>query len=286
MGHARLRRTSPIAQYAVGAAVEALGTDAPTGAGLLRIGIVLCVMSGCVQYSRRFYDETLKDPATASPLVFPETVFNAPASHIGAFLGSTTINYTLVGDPGTFLQGIALASDWLIQDEVDGCLVVGAEELDWLTMEAYRLFSRSVVVSEGAGALYLKREKPKGRAVAVRAITEPHLFLDAHTRLQAARNVRREFPDANGDWLLCDGRQGIAALDREEEAVWRDWRGTRVSPKMLLGEGSMASAALQCVVAVDALRLGGRQEAIVNVMGSNQQAIGARFSCLAEGASS
>ena len=71
-------------------------------------------MSGSVNYSRRFYDETLKDPATASPLVFPETVFNAPASHLAALLGTTAINYTLVGDPGTFLQGIALAADWLL----------------------------------------------------------------------------------------------------------------------------------------------------------------------------
>jgi 3-oxoacyl-(acyl-carrier-protein) synthase len=74
--HARLRRTSPISHYVVAAALEALGDD--TGrisAGSLRIGIVVCAMTGCVNYSRRFYDETLRDPATASPLVFPETVF-------------------------------------------------------------------------------------------------------------------------------------------------------------------------------------------------------------------
>ncbi len=56
-------------------------------------------------YSRRFYEEVLRDPATASPLIFPETVFNAPASHLAAFLGTTAINYTLVGDEGTFLAG-------------------------------------------------------------------------------------------------------------------------------------------------------------------------------------
>src|ERR1051325_2979815 len=57
--HTRLRRTSPIAHYAVGAALEALGPDATKlGDGSFRLGIVLCVMSGCVNYSRRFYDET------------------------------------------------------------------------------------------------------------------------------------------------------------------------------------------------------------------------------------
>src|SRR5262249_53248507 len=71
ISHARLRRASPISHYAVAAALEALGAEAADVAnGAMRLGILMCVMSGCVNYSRRFYDETLKDPATASPLVF------------------------------------------------------------------------------------------------------------------------------------------------------------------------------------------------------------------------
>src|SRR5437867_6526528 len=125
LAHARLRRTSPITQYAVAAALEALGDDAArVSRGSLKLGIIICVMTGCVNYSRRFYDETLKDPATASPLIFPETVFNAPASHLAALLGTREISYTLVGDPGTFLQGLALGAKLLTQDELDCCLVV------------------------------------------------------------------------------------------------------------------------------------------------------------------
>ena len=67
-------------------------------------------------------------------------------------LGTTAINYTLVGDPGAFLQGIALAADWLLSERADACLVVGAEEIDWLTTDAFRLFDRKAVVSDGAGA--------------------------------------------------------------------------------------------------------------------------------------
>ncbi|HSH93114.1 MAG TPA: hypothetical protein VK968_03135, partial [Roseimicrobium sp.] len=112
--HARLRRTSPVSQYAVAAALEALGTDqAAVTAGQIRLGVICCVMSGCVNYSRRFYDEALKDPSTASPLVFPETVFNAPSSHLASVLGATGLNYTVVGDPGTFVQALAMAANWL-----------------------------------------------------------------------------------------------------------------------------------------------------------------------------
>ncbi len=119
-----------------------------------RLGIIFCVTAGCVQYSRRFYDEAWRNPATASPLLFPETVFNAPASHLSAILESPCVNYTLVGDPGTFLQALALAAGWLANDRIDSCLVVGAEELDWLTADAYRHFSRGVACGEGAGAVY------------------------------------------------------------------------------------------------------------------------------------
>src|SRR5438477_2953995 len=174
LSHARLRRTSPIAQYAVAAALEALGPDAEAlQQGLLRPGIVLCAMSGCVNYSRRFYDEILRNPATASPIVFPETVFNAPASHLGALLGLTGINYTLVGDPGVFLQGIALAADWLLGNEVDGCLVIGAEEMDWLTAEAVTLFASRARVSEGAGELFLGSAPRVGAPIELAAITNP-----------------------------------------------------------------------------------------------------------------
>ncbi len=276
--HARLRRTSPIAQYAVAAAIEALGQDAvKISAGSLRLGLVLCVMSGCVNYSRRFYDEVLKDPNTASPLVFPETVFNAPASHIGALLGATSVNYTLVGDPGTFLQGIALAADWLLSDEVDGCLVVGAEELDWLTTEAFRLFSRQTIVSEGAGALYLRRDTTSDSAIQISGITQPQSFSKTQTRLEAVRQVRAELGNYGENCLLCDGLQGIARADSDEEAVWSDWTGPRLSPKILLGEGSMAGAAWQCVAAVDSLTRGEHSAAVVTVVGCNQQAIAARF---------
>ena len=275
LAQSRLRRSSPISQYAVASALEALGDDAAqVNAGTLRLGIVLCVMSGCVNYSRRFYDEVLREPATASPLVFPETVFNAPSSHLASLLGTTAINYTLVGDPGTFLQGIALAAEWLSHEMVDGCLVVGSEEIDWLTADAFRMFSRRLVLSDGAGALYLRGESGP---VELAAVTDSHLFVDRTDRVCAARKTAAQLRSAATADLLCDGRQSIPSLDRAETEAWSEWAGTRISPKKTLGEGLMAAAAWQCVAAIDALIRGVAREAVVNVAGCNQQVIGAKF---------
>jgi hypothetical protein len=280
--HPRLRRTSPIGQYAVGAALEALGPHAqlvPGNGARARLGIVYCAMSGCVNFSRRFYDETLKDPATASPVIFPETVFNAPASHLGALLGTSAINYTLVGDSGMFLQGVALGADWLLSGRVDGCLVIGAEELDWLVADAFGLFDPEGFVSEGAAALYLRRESEPTASVELEAISQPYLFFNQRQRTEAARKARAEVRHGSEQSLalLCDGIQGIRRLDQAEQEAWRDWPGARLSPKRICGEAFMAAAAWQCVAAVDALNQGQYASATVSVVGCNQQAIAARF---------
>jgi len=276
--HPRLRRASPIAQYAVAAAVEALGNH---GVGWSqsahRLGIIYCAMAGCVKYSERFYDETLKDPATASPLVFPETVFNAPASHLAAFLGTTCINYTLVGDPGTFLQGLALAADWISTGRVDSCLVIGAEELDWLVAQAFSLFDPTGIVSEGAGALYLSSGPAGPAGLQLQAISDPQLFSAQQPVAQAAGRARAQLKDGMSDGLLCDGCQGVDRLDRDESSAWQDWAGPRLSPKKICGEAFMAAAAWQCVLAADFLARGASSTSTVSVVGSNQQAIAARF---------
>jgi 3-oxoacyl-(acyl-carrier-protein) synthase len=284
LGHARLRRTSPVSLYAAAAGMEALrnGGYAPKEAH--RLGVIFCITAGCVQYSRRFYDEALRNPATASPVIFPETVFNAPGSHLGAILESAAINYTLVGDPGTFLQGIALAAGWLSEGKADSCLVVGAEEIDWLMADAYRHFSRGVVCGEGAGAVYFSNESPAGASgVELLAITSPGLYLNGMSRLQAIRRMRAELPCAGPGAMLCDSMAGWPARDRAESDVWSDWNGSRLSPKRVLGEGLMAAGAWQCVAAVDHLRSDGHRTALVSIAGSHQQAIGACFSTYQNG---
>jgi 3-oxoacyl-(acyl-carrier-protein) synthase len=276
LAHGRLRRASPISHYAVSAALEALGNEATGGSDpRLTLGIVYCAMSGCVNYSGRFYGEVLKDPATASPLIFPETVYNSPASHLAAVLGTTSAHYTIVGDPGTFLQGIALAADWLAGGRVESCLVIGAEESDWLTADAMRMFAHSATVSEGAGALYLRNTPATGSAVRLQAITGSHLFGKC-SRAQAARLTREELTGGRND-LLCDGLSGSSTADRDEQSAWHDWPGPRLSLKKILGEGLMAAAAWQCVAAVDALQQRQHETATVSVVGCNQQAIAAQF---------
>jgi 3-oxoacyl-(acyl-carrier-protein) synthase len=257
--HPRLRRANFLTQFVVASALEALGDDvSKIQAGEVRLGIVVCLMAGCVNYSRRFYQEVLRDPATASPLIFPETVFNAPASHLAAFLGSGAQSYTLVGDDGTFLQGLALAAKWLGDDKMDACIVIGAEESDWIVADAMKLFERDAIHGAGAGAVLLKKNYG-GAFAELTAVTDSFPFTQTQNRVEAARKMRAQLPECAPDEFFCGGEL-----------------------KKLLGEAFNASAAWECVAACEAIRQKESAAANVGVVGVNQQAVGARFLACAE----
>ena len=281
LAHPRLRRTSPITHYAAAAALEAVaGLRTDPAAKDSRLGIVVCTQSGCVQYSCRFYDETLKNPATASPLVFPETVYAAPASHVAALLGNVVLAHSLVGDPSAFLQGVLLGVQWLEENCVDACLVIGAEETNWITADALWHLDRHAVISAGAGALCLCRDAKLSSGVELAAITDAHTFSARLNRAQAAQAMRGQLGKNLPGELLCDGIGDSPRTDAAEIAAWRDWTGPRISPKRILGEGLMAAAAWQCVSACNAVTGGRFAAASVSLVGSNQQAIGARFAAI------
>src|SRR2546423_1769956 len=174
--HPRLRRTSVISRFAAAA-----GLDAVRAAGVTidsqnaeRTALIFAISNGGVIYTKRFYRDVVDAGAqSASPLLFPETVFNAPASHLAAILGITGATYTLVGDGAVGTLALKMAEDLMTSDTLDQCLVVGAEEADWLLCDAYRKWRllrsappigpfqhppRGMIVSEGAGAILLSLE--------------------------------------------------------------------------------------------------------------------------------
>jgi hypothetical protein len=277
LAHPRLRRSSPITHYATAAAVEAAARLRPSQGQGRRMGVIVCLQSGCVQYSLRCLEEVLKDPPTASPLLFPETVFAAPGSHIAALLGDTPLVCTLMGDPASYLQGVVLGVRWLEENRVDACLVVAAEETVWLLADALWHFEHASVISSGAGAVCLTLDPALSLGVELGAITDAQTYGTLQGRTVAAQHMRAQLPPCAPAELLCDGIGDSPQVNAPELAAWRDWTGARLSPKKILGEGLMAAAAWQCALAAAAVARGRYGAANVSLVGSNQQAIGARF---------
>src|SRR3984893_9244061 len=112
--HPRLRRASAISRFAAAAGLAAIDDARSTIdlGNLQRMALVFAISNGGVIYTRRFYHDIVVSGAdAASPLLFPETVFNAPASHLAAILGITGVSYTLVGDGAVGLLAIRMAED-------------------------------------------------------------------------------------------------------------------------------------------------------------------------------
>jgi 3-oxoacyl-(acyl-carrier-protein) synthase len=265
----RLRRSGTISL--LGAAA---GLDAFADAGLKpdagindRIALVFAICSGGISYTRRFYTEIVMQGADrASPLLFPETVYNAAASHLAALLGVNQHCYTLVGDSSVGLGAIHFAIQLLaMQPELDRCLVVGTEEADWLLADAFgnwrmtsdgdqfEVYGRrtGAIFGEGAAAVLIGRTGQIAIAESSAGIPFSS-FKESET---AARAVfGRPDPQSLPDFIVSSANGTFA--DVVEGKVFREaYQSTPVyAPKPALGEALGASGLIQVALASFALR--------------------------------
>lgn len=275
---ARLRRSGAISYFSCAAAADAVAQSGPLPAG--RSALIFAASDGAVAYTRRFFQDVVKD-GVGSPLLFPETVYNAAASHIAAMLGLDGIVLTLVNDASVGMDALSTASELIDSGQADRCLVVAAEELDWIACEGYRRWGMAAsgpgtmhrsVLSEGAVALVLGPASPDRARI---ARVHPGRTLGRHSSPRPA--IRRVFEElAGGETpdlaVLSSSKTGRVSLER---SLVRDcFPGVRLLlPKQSTGEAFAASSLLQCLCAWQELPRSGN--AIVPVLGWGGQVGGA-----------
>lgn len=273
----RLRRSSAISYYAVAAGLAAL-TDAGVelnAAAAARTAVVFAVSDGGVIYTRKFYDQIVKQGANAaSPLLFPETVYNAPASHLAALLGIDGASYTLVGDSSVGLAALHFGAQLLALGDIDRCVVVGAEECDWILCEAYKTWRMArAPLAEGAAAVVLSRE---GRW---NVHTHPgSTFFHQREAQSALEGVLADFAtEPPPDVVVSSANQTF--VDRAERGALniRHAEIRTLFPKRQFGEAPGASALMQTVLAAVALEKLELSSALVPVIGFSQQASAAQL---------
>ncbi len=266
----RLRRSSAISRFAVVAGLAALRDagltlDRTTAA---RTALVFAISNGSVIYTRRFFHEIVEKGAqAASPLLFPETVFNAPASHLAAILGITGATYTLVGDGAVGILALQMAEDLLANPELDRVLVVGAEEADELLADAYRKWrllraapplepfarpTRGLVLSEGAGAVLVAREG----AVSVERVHPGGNFARQRELVRLLDGIGRELATEGGaaDIFVASANGTFIDAAERQVAAAHFPGATIYTPKPALGESVAAGGIWQVICAALALR--------------------------------
>jgi 3-oxoacyl-(acyl-carrier-protein) synthase len=265
----RLRRSGTISL--LGAAA---GFDAFADAGLkpdselaARIAVVFAICSGGVNYTRRFYHEIVTQGANAaSPLLFPETVYNAAASHLAALLGVNGQSYTLVGDSSVGLGAIHFAIELLAtQPRLDRCLVVGTEEADWLLADAFaswrmatnrdhfEVYGRSggTIFGEGAAALLIGRTGE----LAITKSSAGLPFCSFRESESVAREIMGGLRTEGLPEMIVSSANGTFADEVERRVFSEYYPSVPVfAPKPAVGEALGASALFQVAVAGLALR--------------------------------
>jgi 3-oxoacyl-[acyl-carrier-protein] synthase II len=172
------RRMSRISRMAVASSVEALKDsglildDADRG----RIAVIMGTSYGSSSHAEEFYISLLNNgPRGAQPFLFPETVPNAPASHIAMFHEITGPNSTFCQNEISAENAILYAQNLLLQNQVDVALVGGADELSAIQYSCYDAVGAlnkikveddepvnpklggGLIVGEGAGVLVMER---------------------------------------------------------------------------------------------------------------------------------
>lgn len=295
--HPRLRRSSAISRFAATAGLEALANanvklDSETAR---RTALIFAVSNGGVIYTKRFYNDIVESGAqAASPLLFPETVFNAPASHLAAILGITGASYTLVGDGAVGILALKMADDLMLSGTLDYCLVVGVEEADWLLCDAYHKWRllrsappiepfrqppRGTILSEGAGAILVTRNG----SVQIEMIASGTNF---RKQSEAAAGVGAVFSElcATPPDLVAASANGTFIDAAEQNAIAKHSLNARVyAAKGALGESVGAGSLWQTICGAQALltqRIPASSEevslrsAVVSTCGLNQQVAG------------
>jgi len=168
-------RCSLFAVVAAGMALKDAGLD-PAAFGSTRIGIVLgCGFGGIANSEEFLRGYFTKGTDGLVPMLFPNTVPNAPASN-------ASIEHGLKGPNVTFVQrfcsaeaAFQMACRFLEEDRADIMLTGGVDELDPFMIEAFRKTGQlrrfAAGFSEGAGILVLEKGAvARNRGARIRAI--------------------------------------------------------------------------------------------------------------------
>jgi len=266
----RLRRASPIALFMAEAASQALKEAEPASGA--RIGLVCAFGTGSIVFSRKFYaDFSRMGRNLASPALFPETVYNSPASHLAALLGIGGMAYSIAGDECAWVEALRIARTWLALGQTDYVLVVGAEELDAVAVEAYERSGwlepgKAFRPSEGASAVLLGREAKANLPVIFAAETGwPYRNAAGEWSAKAAAGAM--WPDLPEQAKIYRSAESnpLAALEAGCIA------GRETCPSFsYAGEAFAASAGWQTIRAASCLEAG-KVSVALPVWGLNQQ---------------
>lgn len=286
---AHLRRMDKLSRMIVAASRMALDDARVVLNRMLpdRVGVVVGSALGNMSESAAYLERVFtKGPGSASPMIFPNLVLNAPASYVAMEFGFTGVNLTVAQGETSGEQAIILGCELLRAGRADVVLAGGGDELVAIITDTYRRAEtlsaqrgrpewsspydterNGVVLGEGAAILVLELAagaRARGAAAFAeieRAVTfsVPAPVYDWPQRAPGAVQALRRLLSDNAVDLICGSANSSRRLDACEIDLFSSLVGERAgrvrvtSIKGAIGEFGGAGA-LNAAAACLALR--------------------------------
>lgn len=272
----RLRRAAEISKYAIAAirlALEDAGID-PAAWVSREAGLVTAVTHGAIRFTTEFHESLIKEgPASASPMIFSDSVLNAPAGNASIVFNIRGAAHTVIGDLGAGILSVSTAIKTMRYSGLKVCLAGAAEEFEHVVSGVYSRLG--LIAPEGSagdaihpfstghngfisgeGACFLVLEE-KASALERKARIYGEISY-AKTPLAAARSL--DLGD-RGETIIFSGANGTYADEKEGAALERLFDGKTARPyicciKPIIGESFAASSMMQVAAAAMSIHKG------------------------------
>ena len=154
----RFRRAADISKYAMTAINLAIND---TGIKTLKgedTALVVGLTHGALNYTEAYHRSLItKEGEDISPILFSDSVLNAPAGNASICFDINGPVHTLIGGATTAIKAMILACQILNNGLINKSIVVSAEELNELSFFCHSKFGMNTI-SEGAGAILIENE--------------------------------------------------------------------------------------------------------------------------------
>jgi len=150
------RRAAGVSKYALASIRLALtdaGLDAVDGEGT---ALVTAVTHGAMNYTQSYHEMLLTGGVEdISPILFSDSVLNAPAGNASICYGVKGAVHTMIGGSAASIKAAKMACEIMQGDGITRAVVVASEEMNELSFHCRKKFGESAL-SEGAGAFLIE----------------------------------------------------------------------------------------------------------------------------------
>ncbi len=154
----KFRRATEISKFTMSAAKMAMDDAQVDSPNIKNLGLVVGLTHGALNYTQSYHELLVTEgPESASPILFSDSILNAPAGNTSICLGIHGPVHTLIGGSVTTIRAIMLAVQLLATKKMEKSVIASAEELNKFSLYCYYRLGINTL-SEGAGALLIEPE--------------------------------------------------------------------------------------------------------------------------------